>query len=90
MEEPPLQTALNPLEVEVTKLRSVVALQDKLLDLRDSQIKDLREEREWLRSRIEKLDEKSDRDQLLLLSETQTIRKLVTQNQTKRSTLCRP
>ena len=75
----------DALEIEVTKLRSIVTLQERLLDLRDSQLKDLKEEREWLRSRIERLDEKSDRDQLLLLSETQTIRKLVTNSQSNRT-----
>ena len=80
------ETPAKSLEIEVIKLRSVVSLQERLLDLRDTQLKDLKEEREWLRARIDKLDEKSDRDQLLLLSETQTIRKLVAQNQAARST----
>ncbi len=83
---PQTQRLSDMLEIEVTKLRCVVSLQEKLLDMRDAQLKDLQDEREWLRSRVEKLDEKSDRDQLLLLSETQTIRKLVTHSQTQRST----
>jgi len=72
-------------EIELNKLRSIVSLQEKLLDMRETQLREAKEEREWLRSRIEKLDEKGDRDQLLLLSETQTIRKLVVQSQNKRS-----
>lgn len=80
-----LGPAMEPLEQEVTKLRNVVSLQEKLLDLREEEVRNLKGERDWLRSRIERLEEKNERDQLLLLAETQTVRQLVTLQQRKRS-----
>lgn len=65
------------IEREITRLKNLIELQETLLDARDSEIKGLKEERQWLRTRIEKLEEKGERDQILLLSETQTIRKLI-------------
>jgi hypothetical protein len=41
------------------------------------QIEILKSERDWLRTRLEKLEERTERDQMLLLSETQTVRKLI-------------
>jgi hypothetical protein len=73
--------------IEILKLRNVIALQERLLDTKDAEIADLKSQREWLRARVEKLEEKSDRDQILLLSETQTIRKLITLQEQKRSGL---
>ena len=68
---------IRKLEREIGKISTINKMQEKLLEARESEIRDLKAERAWLRSRIEKLEEKSDRDQLLLLSETQVIRKLV-------------
>jgi hypothetical protein len=70
---------------EVFKLKNVITLQERLLDAREAEIRELKEERSWLRSRIDRLDEKSDRDQLLLLSETQVIKKLVAQQNTTKN-----
>lgn len=79
--------ALEALEREVTKLQNIVGLQEKLLDLREEEIKNIKGERDWLRGRIEKLEEKNERDQLLLLAETQTVRQLINLQQRKRSTV---
>ena len=79
--------AIESLEREVTKFQNIVALQEKLLDIREEEIKNLKGERDWLRSRIEKLEEKNERDQLLLLAETQTVRQLINLQQRKRSTV---
>ena len=49
------------------------------------QIQVLREERDWLRSRVENLENRSEREQMLLLSESETIRRLVTAQDPKRS-----
>ena len=43
------------------------------------ELKAAREERDWLRARLEKLEARTERDQMLLLAESQTIRQLVTQ-----------
>lgn len=68
-----------------SRLRQVIALQEKLLDAKDDQIKELREERDWLKTRYEKQEQKSERDQLLLLSESQMVRKLWALHSERRS-----
>ena len=72
---------------EIDRLRNLVTLQERILDLKDAEITDLRSQRDWLRSRVERLEEKSERDQILLLSETQTIRKLVSMHEGRKSAL---
>jgi hypothetical protein len=57
--------------------RQVIELQERLLAAKDVEIADLKSQREWLQSRIEKLEQQSDRDKLILLSETQTIKQLI-------------
>lgn len=74
------------LSEEVNRLRNLLALQERILDSKDDEIADLRNQRTWLRERIEKLEEKSDRDQILLLSETQTIRSLIAYQESRKST----
>ncbi len=70
---------------DVQKLHTIIQLQERLLDLKDKQISDLEDQRHWLKSRIEKLEEKGDRDQMLLLAEAQTIRKLLATHELKKS-----
>lgn len=70
---------------ETARLRNLVDLQERILDMKDKEIADLRSQRDWLRSRVERLEEKSERDQILLLSETQTIRKLVSLQEGRKS-----
>ena len=72
---------------EIGRLKNLISLQEKILDMKDVEIADLRSQRDWLRSRIERLEEKSERDQILLLSETQTIRKLVSYHESRRTPL---
>lgn len=66
---------------ELHRLTVLNEMYEKLLDRREQEIKDLYDQRAWLRERIEKLEEKAERDQLLLISETQLITKLVKQRQ---------
>lgn len=84
-EEPRGQGTVQELEREVARLKALSTLQDRLIESRESEIQDLKNERQWLKGRIEKLEEKSDRDQLLLLSETQVVRKLVTMQHERKS-----
>lgn len=70
---------------EVERLRNLVNMQERILDSKEAELTDLRNQRAWLRERIERLEEKAERDQILLLSETQTIRTLVSYNETRRS-----
>ncbi len=55
----------------------------ELIELNKSlreQIQILREERDWLRERIEKLEARSEREQMLLLSESENVRSLISTN----------
>ena len=70
-------SAPSHLNEEIQRLRNLVTLQERILDMKESEIQDLRSQRDWLRTRVEKLEEKGDRDQVLLLSETQAIRQLI-------------
>lgn len=79
------EAELTALEMEVKKLQNILSLQERILEMKDTEIKDLREQRSWLQNRIEALDDKSTRDQLLLVSETQLISKLLTKQSEKRS-----
>jgi hypothetical protein len=72
-------------EVEVERLKNLLAIQERMLDSKDDEIADLKNQRAWLRQRIEKLEEKHDRDQILLLSETQTIRSLIAYQESRKS-----
>jgi hypothetical protein len=73
------------LAAEIKRLENLLAIQERILDSKEDEIADLRNQRTWLRQRIEKLEEKSDRDQLLLLSETQTIRSLISYQESRKS-----
>lgn len=77
---------LQGLQAENQKLRHVLDLQERILSMREDEIRDLKSQRDWLHRRLERLEEKSDRDQLLLLSETQTIRKLISLQAPRKST----
>ena len=67
----------SPSNEEIQRLKNLVSLQERILDMKESEIQDLRSQRDWLKTRVEKLEEKGDRDQVLLLSETQAIRQLI-------------
>lgn len=68
---------IAPLAEEIQRLKNLVALQERILDMKESEVQDLRSQRDWLKTRVEKLEEKGDRDQVLLLSETQALRQLI-------------
>lgn len=70
---------------EIDRLKNLISLQEQLLDMKEKEVIDLREQRTWLQERILKMEEKSERDQLLLISETQMLTKIIA-NQTRKST----
>jgi TolA-binding protein len=72
---------------ELRKLRHLVEIQERMLANRDTEVSDLRQQRDWLQRRVERLEEKGERDQILLLSVTQTNRQLVSLQEGKRSTV---
>jgi predicted site-specific integrase-resolvase len=65
------------LEMERTKLQNVITLLEKMLEIRESEIDSLKRQQQWLETRVEKMEERSHREQLLLLAESETVRKLV-------------
>ncbi|RIL00246.1 MAG: hypothetical protein DCC75_13985, partial [Proteobacteria bacterium] len=69
------------------KLQQIIKYQERLLEQKELQIADLRENNAWLKTRLERMEEKADRDQLLLLSETQVIRRLIAIQEPKKSTM---
>lgn len=89
LESPGVPTSSAPTSnfaEDYTRLKNLVALQERILDMKDGEIKDLRSQRDWLKTRVEKLEEKGDRDQVLLLSETQALRQMIGLQQRRTST----
>lgn len=80
-------TSTTALYEDYVKAKNLIALQERILDMKDGEIADLRSQRDWLRARVEKLEEKGDRDQVLLLSETQALRQLISLQQKRPSTV---
>lgn len=72
---------------EMMVFKQVLEAQDKLLTLKDEEIADLKSQRTWLQQRIEKLEQQSDRDRLILLSEAHTIKQLVAIEANRKSRL---
>ena len=81
----PQKTESAGLRIEIERLQNLISIQEKMLDSKEDEIADLKNQRAWLRERIERLEEKGERDQILLLSETQTIRSLISYQENKRS-----
>lgn len=75
----------SQLEAQIEKLDRINEVSEKIIELREERISDLTTERDWLRSRIEKLEEKAERDQVLLLTETQLLRQMIEQRAIQRS-----
>ncbi|MGI6681402.1 MAG: hypothetical protein ACOX3T_08000 [Bdellovibrionota bacterium] len=65
------------LKQEIVKLQSYARLQKKLLEVKENEISELKQEKDWLKNRIESQEEKNNRDQLLILSETRVIHNLL-------------
>ncbi len=71
--------------VEIFK--KVLESQQHLLAMKDAEIADLKSQRSWLQQRVEKLEQQSDRDRLILLSEAHTIKQLVAIEANRKSKL---
>ena len=76
-----LQGEVENLKQEIVKLQSYARLQKKLLEVKEKEISELKQEKDWLKNRIESQEEKNNRDQLLILSETRVIHNLIASNQ---------
>jgi DNA-binding transcriptional MerR regulator len=71
---------VNSNAVEYQHVRELVEINKTL---RES-VQSLREERDWLRERLEKIESFSQREQMLLLSNSETIRTLILHKEPKR------
>jgi DNA-binding transcriptional MerR regulator len=67
--------------------KKVLGTLQKLIETKDAEIADLKSQRAWLQQRIEKLEQQSDRDRLLLLSESHTVKQLVAIEANRKSKL---
>jgi hypothetical protein len=74
-------------EEKYQRLRKMLAVQKRLLIAREEELRDLKEQRDWLKGRVEKLEEQGDKDKILLLSETQTIKQLLHMHEPRKSTV---
>ena len=81
--QPQPETSQEAVTVEKLPITSSPESIELTKSLRE-QVKVLKEERNWLRERVEKLEARLDREQMLLMSDHEIIRSLVPQNQNKR------
>ena len=84
-----LERKSQSLEEELSRQKSVNAMQDKLLDMKEKELDDLRAQRDWLKVRIQGLEDQSNRFQVLMLNEMQMTSKLVKIQLEKRSGISR-
>lgn len=87
-----LREALLPNEAQleedrVRELLKVISFQDSLLTERETEIREVKNQCNWLKRRIEKLEERSEQGNLLLLAETYSIRRMLTTTQPKKPLL---
>jgi ubiquinone biosynthesis protein UbiJ len=78
------ETKISNLEEELLRAKKVHEVNERIIEIREQEISQLRDERNWLRTRIERLEEKGERDQILLLSETQIVRQMIEQQESKK------
>ena len=72
---------------ELLRLQHLVSLYEKLLDYKDGEVKNAREERDYLRRRLEWHEQQSERNQILLLAEAQSTRQLIAAQIERRSVI---
>ncbi len=65
--------------------RSLIEMYERLFSQLEAELKSVKNERDWLKTRIERYEEKSARDQLLMLAETQTIKSLIATHRPEKS-----
>lgn len=83
---PDSQAQVDVLKRRLARLKMRISKRQHSIELKEQELQILKDQRNWLRNQIEKLEQKGERDQLLLLSETQTLAKLL-QSQKKKSFL---
>jgi len=76
---------LIQLRADKAVLERINEVNEKIIELREERIQEVSKERDWLRERVEKLEQKAERDQILLMSETQLLRQVMEQNALQRS-----
>lgn len=61
---------------EVSRLQKTIEMLDRIIEMKDQNIKDLKSQIDWFKGQIDRLEERSQRDQVLMLTENETIRNL--------------
>jgi hypothetical protein len=81
---PPSQEFSKSPSVDVTRVTpnlkdiiEIIRVSEKVLQAKEREVQELKEERTWLRRRVEKLEEQGDRDKILLLTGSQTVQRLL-------------
>ena len=67
----------SAIEQSSNQFKSILAMHADILERQEREIQELRSERDWLRRRIEKYEEKAERDQVLILSSSQAVKQLI-------------
>ncbi|RMD88027.1 MAG: hypothetical protein D6808_00440, partial [Candidatus Dadabacteria bacterium] len=62
---------------QISHLKNTINLLENIVALKDDEIKSLKAQNEWLQTRIERMEERANREQVLLLAESETVRKLI-------------
>lgn len=85
----PSSKVLEGLDYENERLRAINALNDQLLEQLENRIHDLTKERDWLRAQVESLNEQVSRDQVLLLTQSQTMAEVLSKQLNRPSLMSR-
>ena len=59
------------------KLQKINEVNEKIIELREEQLAELKKDRDWLKGQIERLEQRSEREQVLHLSETELMRQML-------------
>ena len=84
-----LESKIQEAERELVRYKNVSSMQEKLLDIREKEIEDLRSQRDWLKTRVQSLEDQSNRFQVLMLNEMQMTSKLIRLQVEKKSGVAR-
>jgi hypothetical protein len=72
---------IEQLKVKIVQLENLLLERDKQIVDKCDIIDDLKQQREWLQKRVERHEEQSSHDKLLLLNEARTVSRLIDDNQ---------
>jgi hypothetical protein len=74
---------VEPYESEITRLKSSITLLERILEMKESSLGDLKEQCQWLKDRVERQEEQTTRDRAIIFATTQTMQRVIETNQKK-------